>query len=296
MTLTALAAVRWQPSSRGEARWARRAWTDPSRVQPCYKVQPGYRAVHNSSCCTICYLWVPFLQAGAPFLSAEAAFAPTTADSSRRIVDVLLTGLSVSTSSTSSNERPYSEWSGQLWRYTAALALCVCRYYHPANLTISIVGDVDPGRVQQLAEKYFGSWAAAPGAVTLNSSIQQLAAEPLPQPAALAAAAASKAAPAGALAAIGAAAAAAAAAPLSQLGSTGVKQPSSSSSMLWDRAGAGSSSSSREFRQRTAAGPLLAMGYYRPSVTGRRGTAMEVSGMHSYVVFLHIMLLPLLHK
>jgi hypothetical protein len=158
------------------------------------------------------------------------------------------------------------------------LSLCACRYYHPANLTITIVGDVDPGRVQQLAEKYCGSWSAAPGAVTLDSSIQQLAAEPLPQPAAVAAAAASGGVGAvGAVAAIGATAAAAVAKQL--------QVPSSS--MLWDRAGASSSSSSsREFRQRTAAGPLLAMGYYRPSVTGRRGTAMEV-GVRNEALALH---------
>lgn len=157
------------------------------------------------------------------------------------------------------------------------------RYYHPANLTISVVGDVDPGRVQQLAEKYFGSWTAPAGAVTLDSSIQRLAAEPLPQPAVVAAAA--PAAVGGAAAGVAVAAVGvAAAAPLAQLGaasavgSTSTKQDGSSS-LVWDRSGAGSSSSSssREFSQRTAAGPLLVMGYYRPSVTGRRGTAMEVA-------------------
>jgi hypothetical protein len=134
--------------------------------------------------------------------------------------------------------------------------------------------------VQQLAERYFGSWAAAPGAVTLNTSIQQLAAEPLPQPAAVAAAAAGGAAAVGAVASIGATAAAAAATAVRQLssgsavGSIGAKQLGSSG-VVWDRTG---SSSNREFMQRTAAGPLLAMGYYRPSVTGRHGTAMEVGG------------------
>jgi hypothetical protein len=161
----------------------------------------------------------------------------------------------------------------------AFFCFSTCRYYHPANLTISIVGDVDPGKVQQLAERYFGGWAAAPGAVTLDSSIQQLAAEPLPQPAAVAAAAAAAdGAAVGAVASIGATAAAAAAAATAQsssgsaVGSIGAKQLGSSG-VVWDRTG---SSSAREFRQRTAAGPLLAMGYYRPSVTGRRGTAMEV--------------------
>jgi predicted Zn-dependent peptidase len=52
---------------------------------------------------------------------------------------------------------------------TANLAtLCVLflvhairRYYHPRNLTISVVGDVTPEQVQQLAEKYFGGWSPA---------------------------------------------------------------------------------------------------------------------------------------
>jgi hypothetical protein len=136
--------------------------------------------------------------------------------------------------------------------------------------------------VQQLAERYFGGWAAAPGAVTLDSSIQQLAAEPLPQPAAVAAAASGATAAIGAVASIGATAAAAAATARQQLssavGSIGAKQLGSSG-VVWDRTG---SSSSREFRQRTAAGPLLAMGYYRPSVTGRRGTAMEVGGLPAF--------------
>lgn len=127
------------------------------------------------------------------------------------------------------------------------LALLPCRYYHPANLTISVVGDVDPSQVQQLAEKYFGHWTAAPGATTLNSTIQQLAIEPVPRPMAPPAAAGLPVAPlAPGIAPVGGAA----------LG--------------------GGAGSSRMFRQQTAAGPLLALGYYRPSVTGRTGTAMEV--------------------
>lgn len=48
------------------------------------------------------------------------------------------------------------------------------RYYHPRNITISIVGDVEPGRVQELAARYFGGWSAAPGAVTLSSGQARL--------------------------------------------------------------------------------------------------------------------------
>lgn len=123
-----------------------------------------------------------------------------------------------------------------------------------------------------MAERYFGGWRSAPGAVTLDNNVQQLAAEPLPRPAAVAASAAGAAA-AGVVAAIGVPAAAAATDTLRQLGAGSA----AGSGVVWDRTAA-RSGSSREFRQHTAAGPLLAMGYYRPSVTGRRGTAMEVGG------------------
>ncbi len=55
------------------------------------------------------------------------------------------------------------------------------RYYHPANTTISIVGDVKPEGVRRLAEKYFGGWKAAEGAVTLPVGRQESAAEARPQ-------------------------------------------------------------------------------------------------------------------
>lgn len=36
------------------------------------------------------------------------------------------------------------------------------KYYSPSNLTIAIVGDVDPGRIRELAEKYFGRIPSGP--------------------------------------------------------------------------------------------------------------------------------------
>jgi predicted Zn-dependent peptidase len=36
------------------------------------------------------------------------------------------------------------------------------KYYSPSNLTIAIVGDVDPGQVRELAEKYFGPIPSGP--------------------------------------------------------------------------------------------------------------------------------------
>jgi len=36
------------------------------------------------------------------------------------------------------------------------------KYYAPSNLTISIVGDVDPDQIKQLAEKYFGRIPSGP--------------------------------------------------------------------------------------------------------------------------------------
>ena len=36
------------------------------------------------------------------------------------------------------------------------------KYYAPSNLTVAIVGDVDPGQIRQLAEKYFGRIPSGP--------------------------------------------------------------------------------------------------------------------------------------
>jgi predicted Zn-dependent peptidase len=36
------------------------------------------------------------------------------------------------------------------------------KYYVPGNIVVCLVGDVDPAQVQALAQKYFGSWQAAP--------------------------------------------------------------------------------------------------------------------------------------
>jgi len=47
---------------------------------------------------------------------------------------------------------------------------------------VAIVGDVTVEQVRRLAEKYWGSWTAAPGAVTLARDPAALAAEPLPKP------------------------------------------------------------------------------------------------------------------
>lgn len=139
------------------------------------------------------------------------------------------------------------------------MASCCClpgillRYYHPANLTVSIVGDVDPGQVQQLAERYFGSWRPSLGAVTLSDSLQQLAAEPLPQPVSVAAAP-----------------------QVSTLNGRIATAAAYASLKTDDSSSPVPRGSGDEFVQKSAAGPLLTLGYYRPSITGRTGTALEV--------------------
>ncbi len=59
------------------------------------------------------------------------------------------------------------------------------RYYGPANLTICIVGDVEPEAVQRLAEQYWGLWQPE-GYVTLprgdGGQASALAAGPDPRP------------------------------------------------------------------------------------------------------------------
>lgn len=132
------------------------------------------------------------------------------------------------------------------------------------------MGDVDPAQVQLLAERYFGSWRPSAAAITLNQNIQQLAAEPLPQPMSVVAAARSgnpnpggRVAAAAAYAGPGAAAAA-------------VVNHTSGGSLIGSMVG-------DEFVQKSAAGPLLTMAYYRPSITGKVGTALEVSRYCLYV-------------
>jgi hypothetical protein len=49
----------------------------------------------------------------------------------------------------------------RLITHNSTCCVPVRRYYHPRSLTISIVGDVTPEQVQQLAEKYFGGWSPA---------------------------------------------------------------------------------------------------------------------------------------
>lgn len=133
------------------------------------------------------------------------------------------------------------------------------RYYHPSNLTISIVGDVDQAAVQQLAERYFGGWTPSGGAITLRNNLQQLALEPLPQPMSFAAASDQHKDSERRFAAV------------ATYGSIKTSSPSSST---WRWSGV-----AEEFVQKSAAGPLLTMGYYRPSITGRVGTALEVRSM-----------------
>ncbi|KAI8464564.1 MAG: peptidase M16 inactive domain family [Monoraphidium minutum] len=54
------------------------------------------------------------------------------------------------------------------------------KYYHPRNLTVAIAGAADPDEVAALAEKYFGGWAAHPGAA---AAAPPLGAEPSARPA-----------------------------------------------------------------------------------------------------------------
>lgn len=65
---------------------------------------------------------------------------------------------------------------------TFLLSTPCCRYYHPKNLTISIVGDITPDQVHKLADKYFGGWSPGATAVTLKTEMNGLANESLPRP------------------------------------------------------------------------------------------------------------------
>eukprot|EP00879_Flechtneria_rotunda_P014417 GHRR01015065.1.p1 GENE.GHRR01015065.1~~GHRR01015065.1.p1 ORF type:complete len:529 (+),score=170.50 GHRR01015065.1:192-1778(+) len=157
------------------------------------------------------------------------------------------------------------------------------RYYHPANLTITIVGDVDPAQAQQLAQQYFGTWAPAPQAVTLDSNLLQLAAERLPRSPAVTMGPVAAAAWQGSVttaAADGSGSSYAMTLAHRSLSGNSSASSKGSSKGLWGLgAGAAQATPAGEsdpFLQRTAAGPLLALGYYRPSLTGRKGTALEV--------------------
>lgn len=124
------------------------------------------------------------------------------------------------------------------------------------------MGDVDPADVQQLAEKYFGSWRPSVGAITLTDNLQQLAMERLPQPVSVAVAPYVSSSGGRILTAASYAS---------------FKTDDNSSAVLRGFSG-------DEFVQKSAAGPLLTMGYYRPSIIGRTGTALEVCGHGLFAV------------
>lgn len=53
-----------------------------------------------------------------------------------------------------------------------------CRHYGPRNLTIAIVGDVEPEQVERLAVKYFGPWAPPASALASGKRLPALASDP----------------------------------------------------------------------------------------------------------------------
>lgn len=67
---------------------------------------------------------------------------------------------------TAFTKHPYGEWTGPVEEISALRAKDARKffekYYVPSNVTVAVVGDVQPSRIKELAQKYFGDMKPGP--------------------------------------------------------------------------------------------------------------------------------------
>lgn len=128
------------------------------------------------------------------------------------------------------------------------------KYYGPSNITVAIVGDVQPEQARRLAETYFGDWnptrrgddGSGGGYIRLPSGAELLAlstSEPLPYPV-----------------------------PPPGLPAAGAGKPPSATGVL----ASGAPNPGWVFREASEAGPFCMLGFYRPPLNTPDGTALKV--------------------
>ncbi|KAL6750226.1 peptidase M16 inactive domain family [Haematococcus lacustris] len=116
------------------------------------------------------------------------------------------------------------------------------KYYGPQRLTVALAGDVTVEQVQQLANKYFGDWSGAQG---LPRPAPPPATQDPPPPAA------------------------SPASPPDAAGGAWRQQQRLRNPLASIGLG-------QRYEEAAAAGPLLLLGFYRPALTSREGTVIQV--------------------